>query len=76
MTQDTIIEQLHQVREQLAQEFNFDVFAIVADARAQQAQNNHPVVSFVQTGAQTAAQPQATTATPAVVESEPMRRAA
>ena len=51
MTQDTITEQLHQVREQLAREFNFDVYAIVADARAQQAQNHHPVVSFAQPAA-------------------------
>ena len=68
MTQDTIIEQLHQEREQLAQEFNFDVYAIVADARAQQAQNQHPVVSF--------AQSHATLATPAVAEPELIRRAA
>jgi hypothetical protein len=48
MTQDPIIEQLHQVREQLAQEFDFDVYAIVADAQAQQERNQHPVVSFAQ----------------------------
>ena len=46
MTPDPIIEELHQIREQLAQKFNYDVFAIVADAQAQQAKEDHPVVSF------------------------------
>ena len=72
MIEDLIIEQLHQVREQLAQEFDYDVFAIVADARVQQAQNHHPVVSF----AQTVVTPQVNPATPAVVEREAIRRAA
>ena len=72
MTQDIIIEQLHQVREQLAQEFNFDVYAIVADARANQAQTGHPVVSF----AQADAPPQVSPVAPAVAKNEPIRRAA
>ncbi len=46
MTPDPIIEELHQIREQLAAKFNYDVFAIVADAQEQQAKENHPVVSF------------------------------
>ncbi len=68
MTHDPIIEELHQVREQLAKEFNYDVFAIVADARAQQAQTGHPVVSF--------AQPPMARVTPALGESEQERQAA
>ncbi len=46
MTTNPIIEELHQIREQLAAKFNYDVFAIVADAQAQQALEDHPVVSF------------------------------
>jgi len=46
MTPDPIIEELHRIREQLAQQFNYDVFAIVADAQAQQAREDHPVISF------------------------------
>lgn len=46
MTHDPIIEELHQIREQLAKEFDYDVYAIVADARARQAQEDHPIVSF------------------------------
>jgi hypothetical protein len=68
MMQDSIIEELHQIREQLAKEFNYDVFAIIADARARQTQTGHPVVSF--------AQPPTTPAEPVVTEAEPERRAA
>lgn len=46
MMPDPIIEELHRIREQLAQKFNYDVFAIVADAQAQQAKENRPIVSF------------------------------
>ncbi|MBP6824195.1 MAG: hypothetical protein KA368_21790 [Acidobacteria bacterium] len=48
MTPGPIIEELHQIRERLAAKFNYDVFAIVADAQAQQAKEDHPVVSFAQ----------------------------
>jgi hypothetical protein len=68
MMPDAIIEELHQVREQLAKEFNYDVFAIVADARAHQTETGHPVVSF--------AQPPATPTEPVVSEAESERRAA
>ena len=68
MTHDPIIEELHQIREQLAKEFNYDIYAIVADARARQAQEDHPVVSF--------AQPQPTAATRETSESESDRHAA
>lgn len=46
MTPDPIIEELHQIRERLAAKFNYDVYAIVADAQEQQAKEDHPVVSF------------------------------
>jgi hypothetical protein len=68
MTHDPIIEELHQIREKLAKEFNYDVYAIVADARARQAQEDHPVVSFEQ--------PKNMPVTPATTESESDRHAA
>lgn len=46
MMSDPIIEELHRIREQLAAKFNYDVFAIVADAQAQQAKENRPIVFF------------------------------
>ncbi|MBS1787983.1 MAG: hypothetical protein JST85_09690 [Acidobacteria bacterium] len=46
MIADPIIEELHQIRERLAAKFNYDVFAIVADAQEQQAKEGRPVVSF------------------------------
>ena len=46
MTHDPIIEALHETRDRLAKELNYDVYAIVAQARAQQEKENHPVVSF------------------------------
>lgn len=46
MITDPIIEELHQVREQFAAQFNYDVFAIVAHCRARQEKSDRPVVSF------------------------------
>ena len=46
MTSDPIIEALHETRDRLAKELNYDVYAIVAQARAQQDKEAHPVVSF------------------------------
>jgi hypothetical protein len=46
MTHDPIIEALHETRARLAAECNYDVYAIVAQARAAQEQENHPIVSF------------------------------
>jgi uncharacterized protein YnzC (UPF0291/DUF896 family) len=44
---DPIIEELHQIRDQLAARFNYDVYAIVADSQARQHEyEGHPVVSF------------------------------
>jgi hypothetical protein len=46
MMHDPIIEALHETRDRLAKELNYDVYAIVAQARAQQEKENHPIVSF------------------------------
>jgi uncharacterized protein YnzC (UPF0291/DUF896 family) len=47
MRADSIIEELHQIRDQLAAQFNYDVYAIVADSQARQHEyEDHPVVSF------------------------------
>ena len=49
MNLDPIIEELHQVREQFAARFNYDVAAMVAFLREQQQlEKDHPVVSFAQ----------------------------
>ena len=46
MTTDPILEELHQIREQLAAKFNYDVFAIVADIQAQEKKEDRPLVSL------------------------------
>jgi len=47
MCTDPIIEELHQIRDQLAAQFNYDIYAIVADSQARQYEyEDHPVVSF------------------------------
>ena len=46
MITDPIIEELHQVRERFAAQFNYDVFAIVAHCRARQEKEGRPIVSF------------------------------
>jgi hypothetical protein len=46
MNEDTIVAEIHQAREELAKRFNYDLKAIVEDARARQATSGHKVVSF------------------------------
>ena len=46
MTTDPIIEELHRIREEIAAQFNYDVFAIGAMLQAKQAEEDRPVVSF------------------------------
>ena len=46
MMRDEIVAQVRQTREQQAAKFNYDVKAIVADARKQQKHSGHRVVSF------------------------------
>jgi hypothetical protein len=48
MWTDPIIEELHQIRQQYAARFNFDLDAIAHDLQRQQAEGAHPVVSFAQ----------------------------
>lgn len=48
MITDPIIEELHRVREEIAAQFNYDVFAIGAALRAKQQEEDWPVVSFAE----------------------------
>jgi hypothetical protein len=47
MWNDTIIEEIHQIRLAYAEQFNFDLDAIVKDLQRQQTMSNHEVVSFI-----------------------------
>ena len=46
MIRDEIVEQVRKARERNAARFNYDLKAIVADARKRQKDSGHPVVSF------------------------------
>ena len=46
MMKDKIVEQVRQVREQQAAKLNFDLKAILADARRRQKDSGHRIVSF------------------------------
>ena len=46
MKKDEIVEQVRQVREQQAAKLNFDLKAILADARKRQKDSGHRIVSF------------------------------
>lgn len=45
---DPIIEELHQIREQLAAQFNYDIRAIVADLQAREKTEDRLIVSFAE----------------------------
>ena len=49
MKKDEVVEQVRQVREQQAAKLNFDLKAILADARKRQKDSGHRVVSLVTT---------------------------
>ena len=49
MKKDEVVEQVRQVREQQAAKLNFNLKAILADARQRQKDSGHRVVSFVTT---------------------------
>ena len=49
MMKDEIVEQVRKVREENAAKFNYDLKAIIADARQRQKDSGHPVVSFAPT---------------------------
>jgi len=44
---DEVVEEVRKAREQNAAKFNYDLKAIVADARKRQKDSGHRVVSFV-----------------------------
>jgi hypothetical protein len=46
MTVDTIIAEVRQTRDELAQRFNYDLQAIIQDARERQATGGRSVVTF------------------------------
>jgi len=46
MIKDEIVNQVRQARERHAAKFNYDLKAIVADARKRQKDSGHQVVSF------------------------------
>ena len=46
MKKDEIVEQVRQVREQQAAKLNFDLKAILTDARKRQKVSGHRIVSF------------------------------
>ena len=46
MTTDPIIEELHRIREELAAQYNYDVFALGAALQAWEKQTDRPVVSY------------------------------
>jgi hypothetical protein len=47
MVKDEIVEQVRRAREELAAKHNFNLKAILADARTRQKNSQHRVVSFV-----------------------------
>ena len=46
MMKDEVVEQVRQVREQQAARLNFDLKAILTDARQRQKDSGHRIVSF------------------------------
>ena len=48
MMKDEIVAQVRQLRDEQVVKFNYDLKAIVADARKRQKQSGHQVVSFAQ----------------------------
>ena len=46
---DPIIDELRRIREELAAKFSFDIYAIGADLKAQQAKENRPIISLATT---------------------------
>ena len=46
MTSDSIVSEVRQARDELAQRFNYDLHAIACDARARQAASGRKVVTF------------------------------
>lgn len=49
MIKDEVVEEVRRARQQQAAKWNFDLKAILADARKRQVGSGHPVVSFANT---------------------------
>jgi len=47
MWKDHIVEDVRRVRKQQAARFDFDIYAILADARQKQKTSRHKIVSFI-----------------------------
>ncbi len=47
MWKDPIVEEVRHAREEHASRFNFDIKAIIEDARRRQTKSGHRIVSFV-----------------------------
>ena len=47
MWKDHIVEDVRRVRKQQAAQFDYDIFAILADARQKQKTSSHKIVSFL-----------------------------
>jgi hypothetical protein len=47
MTKDPIVEEVQTIRDRLAAKFNYDLKAIIEDAKKRQYETGHAVVSFV-----------------------------
>ena len=55
MIEDEIVLEVRKVKESLAAKFNYDVRAMLLDARKRQNSSGHKVVSFVETQPKTRA---------------------
>lgn len=53
MWRDEIVEEIHEIRREQAARFNYDIAAIVADAKRRQDEGGRKVVSFSQQGRET-----------------------
>jgi hypothetical protein len=53
MLKDELVEEVRKARQEQAAKWNFDLKAILADARRRQAQSGHKVVSFAHKGSKT-----------------------
>ncbi len=43
---DPIVDEIHKLRKEFAEKFDYDVDAMFEDLRQKQVQNNHKIVSF------------------------------
>ena len=53
MLKDELVEEVRKIRQEQAAKWNFDLKAILSDARKRQAQSDRKVVSFVPKDART-----------------------